>query len=316
MKQIVLIVCSGLFMGIAGLQTTLAAGFIADRILEGNSELIASAYVTTPVNKQSESEITGWKLYKDWNNPSVRYFNQPSGIWLNGTQNDKEIVSRAISVSTEAVPVFVLYFSPTRNNKYPTEFHIKDYLNRNREIAQFIKTNQAIIIVEPDALCLNSDSIVAQEVTQEIIRNIVTIYRQECPNARIYIDAGHSQWVPVYKMARILRKSGIEQADGFSTNVSNFQYTENEIAYAQKLSGLLAGKRFVIDTSRNGNGPGQKRLNGPLWSDPTNIKTGLKPTTVTAHKMLDAFLWVKPPGEADGTAFPAGSWHPELIIKP
>lgn len=37
-------------------------------------------------------------------------------------------------------------------------------------------------------------------------------------------------------------------------NVSNFQTTESEIRYGRRLSELLGGARFVIDTSRNGNG--------------------------------------------------------------
>jgi endoglucanase len=114
-------------------------------------------------------------------------------------------------------------------------------------------------------------------------------------------------------MAGILKGSGVDLADGFATNISNFQKTNFELAYAKKLSTLLDGKRYIIDTSRNGNGPGKSRGNAPQWSDPIGVKIGYKPTTLVTHEGLDAFLWVKPPGEADGSAFPAGSWHPELI---
>ena len=53
---------------------------------------------------------------------------------------------------------------------------------------------------------------------------------------------------------------------------------------------------FVIDTSRNGNGP-----HGNDWCNPPGRSLGIPPTCDTDHEKCDAYLWVKIPGESDGT---------------
>jgi endoglucanase len=62
----------------------------------------------------------------------------------------------------------------------------------------------------------------------------------------------------------------------------------------------------VIDTSRNGAGPDS------TWCDPSGRATGLDPTANTGYSYVDAFLWVKPPGESDGCAAAAGTFVPSL----
>ncbi len=88
---------------------------------------------------------------------------------------------------------------------------------------------------------------------------------------------------------------------------------------------------FVIDTSRNGQGPWvpDPSLSEPeAWCNPVGRGLGARPTTITGDPLADAFLWVKVPGESDGqchrgTAGPtdpvrgvvdpaAGAWFPAL----
>jgi endoglucanase len=74
------------------------------------------------------------------------------------------------------------------------------------------------------------------------------------------------------------------------------------------------GKGVVIDTSRNGNGP----LNPPNpndWCDPPGRAIGKFPTTATGVAGIDAYLWVKLPGEADGCAGAAGQFIPDLAYQ-
>jgi endoglucanase len=47
----------------------------------------------------------------------------------------------------------------------------------------------------------------------------------------------------------------IALADGFTLNHSNFFRTADNVAYGKKVSALIGGKHFVVDTSRNGLGP-------------------------------------------------------------
>ena len=69
----------------------------------------------------------------------------------------------------------------------------------------------------------------------------------------------------------------------------------------------VTGKRQIIDTSRNGGASGD-------WcaDDNTDRRIGQWPTLNTGSANVDGLLWVKPPGEADGCAFTAGSFQPTL----
>lgn len=90
-------------------------------------------------------------------------------------------------------------------------------------------------------------------------------------------------------------------------------------------------KRAIIDTSRNGTGswaPKEGLYSDPeVWCNPPARGLGRRPTMDTDNPYVDAFLWIKIPGESDGECFrgtsgpkdpergikapPAGSWFPE-----
>lgn len=62
---------------------------------------------------------------------------------------------------------------------------------------------------------------------------------------------------------------------------------------------------FVVDTSRNGQGPwtppaGVSWPDPQTWCNPPDRGLGLRPTTDTGDPLADAFLWVKTPGQSDG----------------
>jgi endoglucanase len=137
------------------------------------------------------------------------------------------------------------------------------------------------------------------------------------PGVKVYLDAGNSAWIDEPEnLARALWRAGIAEADGFALNVSNFRRTDEQIAYGRRLSGLLDDAHFVIDTSRNGNGP----LDGApdeVWCNPPGRALGEPPTTQTGDELADAFLWVKRPGESDGRCRggpKAGTWWPDYAL--
>jgi endoglucanase len=133
-------------------------------------------------------------------------------------------------------------------------------------------------------------------------------------NITVYLDAGHSKWVAANDMAERLKSAGIETADGFAVNVSNFQTTDSSVAYGQQISPLVGGKHFIVDTARNGNGPAADSA----WCNPAGRALGEKPTTATGNASVDGFLWLKYPGESDGScdgAPSAGQWYPEYALK-
>jgi endoglucanase len=164
-----------------------------------------------------------------------------------------------------------------------------------------------VVIVEPDALA--AGCVPARHVKHAVHR----LAQQR--RARVYVDAGHSNWQPAATMARRLRRAGIRHADGFALNVSNLQRTKALSRYGNGLSRRV-GKPFVIDTGRNGQGPWDGREE---WCNPPGRGLGARPTTRTNHPRVDAFLWIKPPGESDGECAngrgqPAGEWWPEYAL--
>jgi cellulase/cellobiase CelA1 len=111
----------------------------------------------------------------------------------------------------------------------------------------------AVVILEPDALAsLNSCATSAQRQARlQMLSYAVKTLKSK--RDHIYLDAGHSNWVPAGQMAGRLRAADVAQAYGFSLNVSNYEPTGQEISYAAELDrDLRMHKRFVVDTSRNG----------------------------------------------------------------
>jgi cellulase/cellobiase CelA1 len=111
----------------------------------------------------------------------------------------------------------------------------------------------AVVILEPDALALlNSCQGNAQRQARlQMLSYAVKTLQSK--SHRVYLDAGHSNWVPAGQMADRLRAADVAQAYGFALNVSNYDPTGREIAYAAELDRHLGmPKRFIVDTSRNG----------------------------------------------------------------
>jgi hypothetical protein len=111
----------------------------------------------------------------------------------------------------------------------------------------------AVVILEPDALA-QLDSCLDRAQQQTRLQMLSYAVKTLQTNSdQVYLDAGHANWVPASQMAARLRAADVAQAYGFSLNVSYYDTTGREIAYANQLNRDLGmAKRFVIDTSRNG----------------------------------------------------------------
>lgn len=105
-------------------------------------------------------------------------------------------------------------------------------------------------------------------------------------------------------------KAGIR---GVATNVSNYngfgnqpQTGYDELVYVKNLQPLLAAKgidaHFIVDQGRSGN-QNSTRVGGD-WCNNKYAGFGPLPTTNTGEAIVDALVWVKPGGEADGTSDP------------
>ena len=229
------------------------------------------------------------------------------GDWNSNVQNDVHTLIAAASAKG-TIPVLVAYNIPERDcggfsaggSNNPA-----GYATWINSFAAGLGSSRAIVILEPDALaeisCLSTSD---QQTRLTLLSNAVTTIKSD-PNAKVYIDAGHSNWIDAGTMSKDLIAANIAHADGFSLNVSNFMATADEANYGTTVSQQVGGKHFVIDTSRNGNGS-----NGQ-WCNPSGMAIGNLPTFSTGNSLIDAYLWVKVPGESDGTCNggpSAGSW--------
>ncbi|QHT57558.1 glycoside hydrolase family 6 [Cellulomonas sp. H30R-01] len=80
-----------------------------------------------------------------------------------------------------------------------------------------------------------------------------------------------------------------------------------ESRYASILGDVEPTTTFVIDTSRNALGPWQYPPDvypaHEDWCNPPDRGLGVRPTTQTGNPLVDAYLWIKVPGESDGQCF-------------
>ncbi|HYN96950.1 MAG TPA: glycoside hydrolase family 6 protein [Pilimelia sp.] len=249
-----------------------------------------------------------------------RIASQPQAVWFT-TYNPTEIqgqVSSYVGAAAAAgqIPQLVVYNIPKRDCGQFSSGGAPDHASYQTWVRNFaggLGGATAIVLLETDALALQ-DCLTATERTDRnaSIATAVRTIKAANPNARVYLDGGHSAWHPAAETAARLRAAGVTSADGFFTNVANFRTTSDEVAYGRNILAALGDARLhqVIDTSRNGNGP-----NGSEWCDPAGRRIGNWPTTNTGEATVDAFVWVKPPGEADGCAAAAGTFLPDRAFE-
>jgi endoglucanase len=237
----------------------------------------------------------------------------PTAKWFGEWSGDvRASVASHMKAAGDKTAVLVAYNIPQRDCGGYSAGGTSNYLSWITAFANGIGSGKAIVILEPDALsqitCLSGTD---QAARLSLLSQAVDVLKKN-PNTKVYIDAGHSGWNESSVMATRLKGAGIARADGFSLNVSNYNASTNEVAYGTKLSSATGGKHFVIDTSRNGNGS-----NGE-WCNAWGRSIGNLPTTNTGVANLDAYLWIKTPGESDGTCNggpPAGTWWPDYAVS-
>jgi endoglucanase len=308
-----------------GAQATVASG--ASRVADA-----------TAAGAHSPNPLAGWKLFVTDNTPAAadvesfrahgstrdaqlmeRISREPIATWLTADTTHVRGVVAALTADAsrhKAAAVIVAYAIPGRNCGEGVDASQRRYRRWIGEIAAGIGRRETIVILEPDAIpfvvagCPISVRLLAQAVKELAAAG----------GARVYIDAGNPSWVMrVGMLAAPLRAADIRQAAGFSLNISNFQTNAANIAYGEQLSRLLGGAHFVVDTSRNGNGPELGPTGATVVCNPTGRALGVAPTTNTGVPGLDAYLWVKPPGFSDGSCGPdapgSSEWWPQYALE-
>jgi cellulose 1,4-beta-cellobiosidase len=185
------------------------------------------------------------------------------------------------------------------------------------------------VVVEPDSLpnVATNLNVPRCAASEQAYRHSIAyaVSRLSLPGVSVYLDAAHAGWLGWdgnrLKIATIFKEvlteaGGVDKIRGFTTNVSNYNVVKgddgkklepsnpcpDELTYVEKLAETfesvgITGKGFIIDTSRDGRGGIRSR-----WGSWCNVKgagLGERPRAAPAPH-VDAYFWVKPPGESDG----------------
>ncbi|HZT95202.1 MAG TPA: glycoside hydrolase family 6 protein [Chloroflexota bacterium] len=335
----------------------------------------------------------------------------PRAVWFTGgtPQQVRASVRKTMAEAffERSVPVLVAYDIPGRDcAQYSAggALTLTDYEAWVSAFAAGIGKGKAVVILEPDTLGLLPSSCGGPSTNYPFTDtdryaelNYAVNALEQDPQASVYLDGTHSAWLNVGTIAQRLVTAGVQNAQGFFLNVSNYQYTPNLIKYgtwisdcityatvvspgnyscpdqywnggppswsgvslspygqwsdtateadlntsgedaryAQMLGTTNPTTHFVIDTSRNGQGPNSMQAygNSPYdqpsavvstlasgnWCNPPGAGLGLPPTANTGVNLLDAYLWVKTPGESDGQCDAAGgarAWDYSIYTEP
>ena len=309
------------------------------------------------------------------------------GVWVTGGSTSatrlKVQLTTVLATAKREVPVLVAYNIPGRDcggfsaGGAQTTAEYQAWVDA---FAAGIGDRKAVVIVEPDGLGLLPSNCGGPSSTYPFTDeerfaelNYAVDRLEQQPQAIVYLDGTHSAWLNVHDVSTRLVQAGVQRAQGFFLNVSNYQHSPNLAAYGTWISKCIARitatprnddcpdqywnggphpaliadllgewtgvalsrygqwsdttttpelntsgetlrystttgtTHFVIDTSRNGGGPWQFPGTYPSdavaqdWCNPPGRGLGLRPTANTGVTLLDAYLWIKVPGESDGS---------------
>jgi len=232
-----------------------------------------------------------------------KIFENPSSFWYGDNpkkpkEHMEKSIRRLLNRAQPQLPILVMYNIPNRDIGLHSKGGAKTkerYLDFIERFARGVGEDSPIVIYEPDALPhsthLPEDE---QKWRLDLMKESLQYLTDNC-NGQFYIDVGHSSWLEPGDVSNLLDKVSNPKVRGFSVNVCNYRTTKESMKWSRKILKYRPKDYFVIDTSRNGQGP-----NDVEWCNPPGRGLGERPTTDTSHPHCDAYLWVKIPGESDG----------------
>jgi endoglucanase len=281
---------------------------------------LATVHLYVDPGGSARQQVEAWKGSRPADAAAIeRIAGQPHAEWFGDwNANVTAAVDQRVSTITDAgaTPVMIVYNIPLRDCGQYSAGGARDvtgYRTWIRDVATGIKNRKVVVILEPDGLGLLTKCLTPadQKARLGLLNDAVRVLAGV--GAVVYLDAGNAKWIPAPEMAQRLQAAGVAGADGFALNVSNYVGTPESIAYGKEVSARIGGKHFVVDTGRNGNGATADLQ----WCNPPGRALGHVPTVSTGEPLVDAFLWLKPPGESDGACNGgprAGEWWPDYAL--
>jgi endoglucanase len=182
---------------------------------------------------------------------------QPRAVWLTGgTPNDARVLAQRTvlrAAGKNELPVLVLYDIPFRDCAQYSAGGALDTASYEAWIdgvAAGIADRPALVLLEPDSLgiipnyrqfmgtpeegayewCRPTAAGATPAARFEQLRYAVHALKA-LPRTSVYLDATHSNWLGAGDAADRLMKAGVDDADGFFLNVSNFELTSHLLEY-------------------------------------------------------------------------------------
>lgn len=263
-------------------------------------------------NKKNEGNLLDAELLN-------KIASQPQTLWLTGptlqdptATKDINLITRTSSEANKQnkLPLYKLYAIPNRD---ACGGYSKNAQINNKAYLQWVDTmlanlhSDAIFLIEADAIahavqedCMNKQQV---EERYELLNQVSTKLGGHQKVVAAYLDASHSEWFPDSDLlVEPLKKAGVDKIRGVVVNVSFFLPIDVIQPWTEGLVLKLGdNKAAIIDTSRNGKGTPPASVNGEdRWCNPIGRGLGKNPTLNTGSQQIDAYLWVKRPGESDG----------------
>lgn len=245
---------------------------------------------------------------------------QPTAYWLTPERDPiGQVWNRIAALAAEAreqdtALAVVVYGLPGRDcgSFSAGGLDEDDYATWTGEIGKALanaRDLQRIVVLEPDSLALAPECGNLADRTRQLGG---AVDRLAGDNTWIYLDGGHATWHRPAVMAGILTQTGLlDRVRGFATNVSNYNAADAEFDYAHALAAELGGGHALIDTSRSGAG------SDGVWCNASGRLIG-EPGGTFGDEVVDTNLWIKPPGESDGSCNggpPAGQWWADAAVE-
>ncbi|MBX4197774.1 glycoside hydrolase family 6 protein [Candidatus Parcubacteria bacterium] len=297
-------------------QFLVSAGGTALAGMALESSLFATARRQTPAMKKElfaiETQGKEWsEKPENRNKPEAKILAKiatvPQCLWIES--KDLTALAKAVAGAKAKKQILgvVLYYIPNRDIGQHSAGGAegvekeKVYQKWLTDVTATIGQSDVVVIIEPDAIPhLDELGKEDQEIRIKLLQAAVKAMKKN-PNARVYLDAGHSNWHPPEWTAKRLLEAGVKDCRGFAVNVSNYRTTKEAGDFGKAVSILVGNMPFVIDVSRNGNGPLLKVPPGENdWCNPPGRALGVLPTFVTGIDHCDALIWGKHPDESDG----------------
>ncbi|ORX48382.1 cellulosomal glycoside hydrolase family 6 exoglucanase Cel6A [Piromyces finnis] len=212
-----------------------------------------------------------------------------------------------------------------------------EYIDVIEEKLKTYISQPVVLIIEPDSLAnmvTNLSSTPACAASEKyyldghayLIKKLGVL-----PHIAMYLDIGHAFWLgwddnrlgasKVY--SKVISSGSPGKVRGFASNVANYTPWEDpelsrgpdtewnscpdekryiEAMYKDFTSAGIKSVYFIEDTSRNG--VKNDRFHPGEWCNQTGSGVGARPQAnpISGMDYLDAFYWVKPYGESDGTS--------------